>query len=113
MEHAGLYDEAVAAGRAESASNPASHFVDDESRRVLFWGYSAAAFELRAQLAELNVEVRPERPLVVHIPCGVGGALDVSAARVTLRKQVRGGGTNRITTGLRCADDCEDEAGFW
>ena len=74
MEHAGLYDEAVAAGRAESASNPASHFVDDESSRVLFLGYSAAAFELRAQLAELNIEVSPERPLVVHVPCGVGGA---------------------------------------
>jgi len=37
-------------------------------------GYSTSAYEVVRQLRELNMEVSDQNPLVVHIPCGVGGA---------------------------------------
>jgi len=74
VEHAGLYQEAVAAGRKLAEADPSCHFVDDESSTTLFCGYSAAGRELQMQLAEQGVEVSASQPLVVHIPCGVGGA---------------------------------------
>merc|ERR1712227_844167 len=37
-------------------------------------GYPAAVFEIQEQLTELGIEKpTPEAPLVVYIPCGVGG----------------------------------------
>jgi len=74
VEHAGLYGEAVEQGRKEADANPRCHFVDDESSTTLFLGYSAAAKELKGQLEELKIEVSSANPLVVYIPCGVGGA---------------------------------------
>lgn len=74
IEHVGLYCEAVAEGRRLAALNPRCHFVDDESSTLLFLGYSAAAWELWGQLERQGIEVSPSQPLVVYIPCGVGGA---------------------------------------
>ena len=74
IEYEANYGEAVKQGRARSDADPMSYFVDDENSRNLFLGYAVAALRLRQQLAEQNVAVDREHPLLVTIPCGVGGA---------------------------------------
>ena len=74
IEHAGDYEQAVNIGRQQAQGADACHFVDDERSVSLFLGYSCAAFHLQTQLTEQGVVVDDAHPLLVYIPCGVGGA---------------------------------------
>ena len=73
IEHPCDYTETVARARAAARAD-GSYFIDDESSRLLFVGYTTAASELAAQLDERGLRVSLEKPLVVYLPCGVGGA---------------------------------------
>jgi D-serine dehydratase len=73
VEHPVDYTETVARARA-SASASDSYFIDDESSRLLFVGYTTAAAELAEQLGERGLKIDSDTPLVVYLPCGVGGA---------------------------------------
>ncbi|MFD1031033.1 D-serine ammonia-lyase [Metaplanococcus flavidus] len=73
-EFEGDFGEAILEGRQQTKENPKAYFVDDENSKHLFLGYSTAAFRVKKQLDELNIQVDADNPLVVYLPCGVGGS---------------------------------------
>ena len=73
VEYADDYSVAVENGRKAAEKNVFCHFVDDENSRTLFLGYAVAAERLRQQFDEQGIQISPEKPLYVYLPCGVGG----------------------------------------
>ena len=73
IEHPCDYGDTVIRARAAARAS-GSYFIDDEKSRLLFVGYSTAAPELAGQLSQQGLDIGPDAPLVVYLPCGVGGA---------------------------------------
>ncbi|PAV29406.1 D-serine ammonia-lyase [Virgibacillus profundi] len=74
FEFDGDFSVAIDTGRKQTLADPKGYFVDDESSKHLFLGYSTAAFELEEQLKKQDIKVDKDNPLFVYLPCGVGGS---------------------------------------
>ncbi len=73
IEYESDYSKAVEEGRKQAEADDSSYFVDDENSKNLFLGYSVAAKRLDTQLKDMGVIVDNNNPLLVYLPCGVGG----------------------------------------
>ena len=73
-EFAGDFSVAIRTGRKKTLADPNGYFIDDEDSDLLFLGYSTAALRLKEQLEEKGVKVDKDHPLMMYLPCGVGGS---------------------------------------
>ena len=73
VEFEGDYTSALKLARSEAKKDKNTYFIDDEDSKELFLGYSAAYKMLANQIENFGIKVDNEHPLVVYLPCGVGG----------------------------------------
>ncbi|WP_128526708.1 D-serine ammonia-lyase [Halobacillus litoralis] len=73
VEHDKDFSFAVTEGRRQCQEESNCYFIDDENSKDLFMGYAVAALRLNEQLKKENITVDADHPLVVYLPCGVGG----------------------------------------
>ena len=73
VEHLKDFSNAVAIGREQCMKDPDCYFIDDEHSKDLFMGYSVAALRLKKQFERDGIIVDRDHPLIVYLPCGVGG----------------------------------------
>ena len=73
IEFEGDYTSALKLAREDASKDENTYFIDDEDSKELFLGYSAAYKTLLNQLKEKDIVVDGEHPLIVYLPCGVGG----------------------------------------
>ncbi len=73
VEFQGDYTSALKLARQEAAKDEYTYFIDDEDSKELFLGYSVAYKTLLGQLQEKGIVVDDRHPLIVYLPCGVGG----------------------------------------
>ncbi|WP_049293041.1 D-serine ammonia-lyase [Franconibacter helveticus] len=73
VEYEQDYSVAVEQGRKAAQSDPRCFFIDDENSRTLFLGYAVAGERLKQQFAAKGVNADADHPLLVYLPCGVGG----------------------------------------
>ena len=73
VEFKGDYTSALKTARSEALKDDETFFIDDEDSKDLFLGYSTAYKTLIKQLKEKKIKVDSTHPLIVYLPCGVGG----------------------------------------
>lgn len=67
------YSTVMGQARERAEGDPYRHFIDDENSKDLFMGYAVAGMRLPNQLDQLGIRISPAAPLLVNLPCGVGG----------------------------------------
>lgn len=72
--HSGGFRKANAQALAAAEVERTSYFVDEKHSKLLFFGASAAAAELQAQLVRQNIQIGADHPLFLYLPCGSGSA---------------------------------------
>lgn len=73
VEFKGDYTSALKLARSEATKEDNNYFIDDEDSVDLFLGYSAVSKTLSEQLEENSITVDSKHPLILWLPCGVGG----------------------------------------
>lgn len=73
VEFKGDYTSALKLAREEASKDKDTYFIDDEDSKELFLGYSVSYKILTEQLKEKGVVIDSCHPLIVYLPCGVGG----------------------------------------
>lgn len=68
------FSNVIPIARNDAATDPKTHFIDDEGSSDLFLGYAVAGVRLQKQLKDQHIKVDRHHPVLVYLPAGVGGS---------------------------------------